>query len=339
MKLVLPEKTRKFALFLRKGVSDVFYPNRFGVSARYPHHNAWPYALDYTVEGMRAHYGITFDTEGIPIMRHDIKQGRDVAGERYYHPLKIAHHALAVYNDYLKKGTSSLADQFRTNVHYLAESAEAGPGGGVVWRVPRVLTRYGTPRGHVSSIVQGLVISALCRSYVLDSNRLHIDLARQATRVLRIPVEEGGVLARSQWGDMYEEYPAQPYSHVVNGFIFCLIGLHDLKAIGKSPEATRLFREGVETLVAVIPEWIEERWSKYDLRDVVNGEAKNYATLHYQLLHIDQMEIMYRVTGNDYFRVQKEKLKRQAKHRSFLLNVYVRKIKKYIFQSFGSGFQ
>ena len=330
MRLNLLEKVRKLALFLRKGISDVLRPNRFGVSDQYPRHDLWPYGLDYTAKEMTLHYDITFDPNGIPMMHHNVEQGMSATGKQYYHPLKIAHYALASYNDHLKEDTVSSANQFRTSVRYLAKNAELGPQGGVVWRVPRSVSRYGTPCGHVSAIVQGLVISALCRSYLLDANEAHLELAKEAMRVLRVPVEKGGVLADSRWGSMYEEYPALPYSHVINGFIFCLMGLYDLKSVSESTEAARLFHNGMQTLRAVIPQWIEASWSKYDLRDVVNGEAKNYATLHYQLLHADQMEIMYRVTGEEDFRTQKEKIEKQAENKLFLVNVYVRKVIKFI---------
>lgn len=322
-------KLKKLLFFFRKGVRDILNPGRFGVSDQYPKHDEWPYGLDYTTSEFSKRYGVKFDLNEIPMMKYDVKQGENMAGKWYYHPLKVAHYALASYNDYLK-GDHASAKPFRANVVHLTETAEEGPRGGAIWRVPRALSRYGTPRGHASAIVQGLAISALCRSYVMDGNESHLELAEEATGVLSVPVEEGGVLSNSRWGPMYEEYPAVPYSHVVNGFVFCLMGLYDLKSISENANAAQLFQEGVQTLKSVIPDWIEARWSKYDLRDVVAEEPKNYATLHYQLLHADQMEVMYRVTDDEYFYSQKKRIKKQSKNKLYLAKVYNQKVKKFI---------
>ncbi|VDN99758.1 unnamed protein product [Rodentolepis nana] len=76
----------------------------------------------------------------------------------------------------------------------------------------------------------------------------------------------------------YEEYPAVPSVFVLNGFIFSLIGLHDLsKASPVGYEngsiATELLTEGVETLARVLPLFDSGFGSFYDLRHLNPAHA------------------------------------------------------------------
>jgi hypothetical protein len=126
----------------------------------------------------------------------------------------------------------------------------------MVWPTQTRILRYNIPSGHLSAISQGVIISALIRAYLLLNDQNYLDYALKAVNILTIPIENGGLLANSKWGICYEEYPRIPYVHVVNGFIFCLIGLHDLFLITKSNDAQRLYTQGIETLKKMIPEWI-----------------------------------------------------------------------------------
>jgi heparosan-N-sulfate-glucuronate 5-epimerase len=324
----------RLTFYLKKAYRDLVDPKRFGISDDYPNNPDWPYALDYSATGMVKLYDMRRDRDGIVMMPHyiDHVDKTDDTESHYYSPLKIAHYALGVYNDHLKGGREPTLQEFFDHVDHLAENHSClnQDPDLVVWRTPTSVVRYEVGVNHVSAIVQGLVISALVRAYLLTNDAYYVELADRALGVLDVPVAEGGVRAESQWGVAYEEYPSTPYSHVINGFIFCLIGLFELSVIADSDRAQKLFDQGVNTLAQMIPVWIDDWWSKYDLRDTTNGEIINYATNHYQYLHIDQLKIIYKITGEKRFEMGASKMTDQIDGRVGALIAYLYKFRKLI---------
>lgn len=139
-----------------------------------------------------------------------------------------------------------------------------------------------------------------------------------------------GGLAKSQWGSFYEEYPAVPYSHVVNGFVFSLIGLHDSWRVLKIDLSKELFDVGVETLIKVLPFWYTSNWSKYDLRDLTNKQNVNLATHHYQCLHADLLRVLYLQSNCEDVLQYQQRTEQQLKNKWYLFLVYVNKFKSLI---------
>jgi len=204
----------KFAFYVKKAWRDFHNPIRFGVSERYPENPSWPYALDYSASRMVDIYGMRRGEDGVVMMPHyvDHLEKTDDTDTHYYSPLKIAHYALGIYNDKLKGHGPGSWSPFFAHVEYLTESYthfNNNPSQ-IVWRTPTSVARYGVDENHTSAIVQGLVISALVRAFLVSGDSSYLDLAERALGILEVPVHEGGVRAETPWGVMYEEYPADP---------------------------------------------------------------------------------------------------------------------------------
>jgi len=324
--------------FLRRAYNDLIDPNRFGVSPGYTPEwhpgTPFPYGLDYTSEGMAAYYDMIFDQDGIVMMAHYIDHLEDAGAEtHYYSPVKIAHYALGAYNDFLKTGERRYEEGFEKHAAWLVERAEPFAAGGVVWRTPSSNPKYELGVNYISAIVQGLAISALVRAFLHFDDERYLRTARAALPVLSVPVEEGGLLAESRWGPAYEEYPAQPYSHVVNGFMFCLMGLHDLISVADDQEARRLYEAGLDTLERMIPAWRLPHWSRYDLRDLTKGGRPNWATRHYHYLHIDQLELLYRQSGRPLLAETRAVFMAQLRSPINAVRIYVNKFQKLILKA------
>lgn len=101
----------------------------------------------------------------------------------------------------------------------------------------------------ISAFAQGQAISELMRAYRLSGSPGYLRAARHALNPFLHPVPAG---VTSWWGGhrWYEEYPAAHPYHVLNGFMFALVGLHDLAS--RSIPAWRLWREGLRGLIAHI---------------------------------------------------------------------------------------
>ncbi|KAG8440806.1 hypothetical protein GDO86_006517 [Hymenochirus boettgeri] len=160
--------------------------------------------------------------------------------------------------------------------------------------------------GWYSAMAQGQAISTLVRAYLLTKKPLYLDSAIKATSPFKLPSEKHGVKAvfMNKY-DWYEEYPTTPSSFVLNGFIYALLGLYDLKEtagekIGK--EAKLLYERGMESLRAMLPLYDTGSGSIYDLRHFMLGTAPNLARWDYHTTHINQLQLLASVDGSPVFR-------------------------------------
>ena len=163
------------------------------------------------------------------------------------------------------------------------------------------------PPGWYSAMAQGQSISVLVRAYLRTKRREYLDAALRSTAIFNIPSSLGGVRAmfvdRFPW---YEEYPTTPSCFVLNGFIYSLIGLYDLKTVvssGEALEATKLYDEGIVSLKAMLPLFDTGSGSVYDLRHfTLSGTAPNLARWDYHATHVNQLLLLSNIDPDPLFR-------------------------------------
>ncbi|XP_028921863.1 D-glucuronyl C5-epimerase [Ornithorhynchus anatinus] len=150
--------------------------------------------------------------------------------------------------------------------------------------------------GWYSAMAQGQAMSTLVRAYLLTKDRAFLSAALRATAPYGLPAEQRGVKAvflnRHDW---YEEYPTAPSSFVLNGFMYSLIGLYDLKETAGEKlgrEAHALYDRGMESLKAMLPLYDTGSGTIYDLRHFVLGTAPNLARWDYHTTHINQLQLL-----------------------------------------------
>lgn len=147
--------------------------------------------------------------------------------------------------------------------------------------------------GWYSAMAQGHGISTLVRAYLKSKDLVYLRTAVNALKLFEINSAQGGVKARfANSYDWYEEYPTTPSSFVLNGFIFSLFGLYDLKEIatGEPLETvTRLYEEGIKSLKAMLLMYDSGFGTFYDLRHISVGLAPNRARWDYHTVHISQL--------------------------------------------------
>ena len=142
-------------------------------------------------------------------------------------------------------------------------------------------------------MTQGLAISCLCRASLLTGKSGYRASAEAALAVFHKDVRRGGVTSSDHGQLFFEEYPTFPYHHVLNGFLYAMWGLCDLKRMGNG-DAAQLYDQGFATLVDWLPKFDMGFWSRYHLAQ----GPDNPATLHYHRLHIDQLDVMAQLSGN-----------------------------------------
>lgn len=96
-----------------------------------------------------------------------------------------------------------------------------------------------------------------------------------------------------------EEYPDDPPAHTLNGMIFGLYGLYDFFRTTKDQSCEQLLRGGIQTIKANIHRF-----------RTVNGISRyclkhpRIKSIKYHHIHIRQLKMMYKITGDkDFLRV------------------------------------
>ena len=237
---------------------------------------AYPLDLDFTLRQERLHYEPK-DAQGIPL-RVYLSVGPQ------YNPTRIAAYALAHYNRYLRTGQ----EVHRRTFFRMADWFLQAPEGRWVYTYP-----WGdlTPP-WISAMAQGEGISVLVRAWVLSGDERYLAKARQALQPLLLPLEQGGVRSALEDGSPFlEEYPTRPPDHVLNGFLYALIGLVDLQQVRADWVAPVDLEALLDTLERHLDWWDTGFWSVYDLGYRRTG-VPNLVTVSYHNLHITQLTFL-----------------------------------------------
>ncbi|MGH7804844.1 MAG: D-glucuronyl C5-epimerase family protein, partial [Candidatus Binatia bacterium] len=191
----------------------------------------------------KARYTGPFDAPGVPVLDY-----RGAVG-RQYNPIAIAQYALAWMNRQVD-GEVDAERHWRPSVEWLHANLERNEAGLSVW-----FHRFDWPYRETlrnpwfSGLAQGQGISALLRAARLTGDARYSEAAHRAYEPLETPTSRGGVLYVGESGDPWiEEYLVDPPSHILNGFLWALWGVHDMIRLGGSVGAERFFERCVVTL-------------------------------------------------------------------------------------------
>ena len=244
---------------------------------------------------------VIFDDEGIPLVQyHD--------GLKYV-PTTAFHWGLVSFSKWIATGNqSNFDDAMEVAIWAVENQSETGGWG---WFFNHSF--HGGVLGDMYSgwyggMTQGLGMSFLTRMYAETGNQSFKDAALNATELLSIPVDQGGVLRTYNGHSWYEEYPTPDAgSFVLNGYIYSLIGLYDLWTVFNSTEAGELYQNGTDSLYAMIGLFDLGCASSYDLvHHSVSGTAPNIAREGYHSLHITLISVM-NIFENDGFQTVEDR--------------------------------
>lgn len=157
-----------------------------------------------------------------------------------------------------------------------------------------------------SAMAQGHGMSLLTRAYLYTKNQAYLNAALRATNLFKIRSKDKGVMTsflnQFPW---YEEYPTAPPLLVLNGFIYSLLGLYDLKLTAGSEhgtEAAELFDQGMRSLKVMLPLYDSGSGSFYDLRHVTMHIAPNLARWDYHTLHVSLLYFLATIDQDPVFK-------------------------------------
>ncbi|HEY1462090.1 MAG TPA: D-glucuronyl C5-epimerase family protein [Terriglobales bacterium] len=282
---------RIFAAYLLPGKSQLtFWHDSPTVSSEFYAVELGPYYMDFV---RKADYPV-HDAHGIPML--------DYRGEigPQYNPISIAQWGLGNYNLFCQTQNSERRNKFILAAGWLCARLEQNAHGVWVWN-HAFDWEYRTPlkAPWYSGLAQGQGISLLVRAFQQTGEKKYLDCADRAFESFQKPMSEGGVTFTDAHGNIwFEEYIVSPPTHILNGFIWASWGIYDYFLATQNHDAYELFQIAVGTLRNNLDRYDLGFWSLYEQSGTL---LPMVASPFYHQLHIVQLRIMHRLTGEEIF--------------------------------------
>lgn len=233
--------------------------------------------------------GLKLDFRGIPHLVGLKKLGY------YPYPITVALYGLYQYQLFEETGDEKYLNSALVCGDYLLSKSSMEDGQSL-WRHNFPLKFLGISPGWICGLTQAL--GAGLFFYLKKHKKSFKGLDRMAIEPLFHHLNEGG-LANSI-GDYHflEEYPSNPPSATLNGFMYILLVL---ELLGKNGDKNSLnaYEFYFDNLKDNLHLYDARFWSFYDL-----WKMKRLASKEYHYLHIGLLERLYKITGeekiNDY---------------------------------------
>ena len=242
----------------------------------------------------KADYAGDRDASGIPLLNYRGRIGAQ------YNPIAIAQWGLGNYNLFCQSADVTRKSKFIAASDWLRDHLEPNAHGVWVWNHYfdwEYRSRLKSP--WYSGLAQGQGISLLVRAHRATGNPEYLQAAEHAFQSFCRSVEQGGVTFNDQKGNVwFEEYIVSPPTHILNGFLWAVWGVYDyFLATGKT-KPKQLFDQAVQTLRFNLSGYDLGFWSLYEQ----SGTAlPMIASRFYHRLHIVQLRVMHRLTGDSMF--------------------------------------
>lgn len=240
-------------------------------------------------------YGGGFDPSGVPMNKSD-------NGKIYYYPITIAQYCFILHAKWIENNDDNILKQLLICIKNL-DNLKTINNNTCVWYHHQIQENYKIPPPWASAMAQGEIISLYLRMYQILKDESFLNTAIQAYNYLKIDFKNGGVRRIDDNGDLwFEEYPSDPPSYVLNGFIYTIFGLYDLFRITKDLDVKKDIDSCIITLKKNLYKYDSGYWSYYDL------QKKELVRYYYQQnAHIPQLEILYKLTNELIFEKYRKK--------------------------------
>lgn len=283
---------RIFSAYLLGGKSHLTFWHE--IPAENPNASTTELGEYYMLFAEKADYQGAYDPSGIPQLDYHGHIGLQ------YNPIAIAQYGLGNYNLWRQTGDPARKQKFLLIADWLYSHLEPNAHGLAVWNHHFNWEYRDTLRAPwYSALAQGQGISLLVRAHKETGDPRYLDAARRAFITFQRPISEGGGAFTDESGDLwFEEYIVSPPTHILNGFIWALWGIYDYFLATKVISAQNLFSRGILTLLHNLDRFDLGFWSLYEQSGT---RLPMVASTFYHRLHIEQLRIMHRLTGEDTF--------------------------------------
>jgi heparosan-N-sulfate-glucuronate 5-epimerase len=272
--------------------------------------NATPLTLSeyYMQFAEKADYQGAYDSSGVPQLDYHGHIGVQ------YNPIAIAQYGLGNYNLFRSTADPVRRMKFLLAADWLCSHLEKNPQGLDVWNHHFDWEYRDTLKAPwYSALAQGQGISMLVRAHKESRDSRYMDAAQRALASFYVPTAGGGVAFTDERGDLwFEEYIVSPPTHILNGFIWASWGIYDYFLATEHPAARELFSAAVRTMLHNLDRYDLGFWSLYEQSGT---RLPMVASSFYHQLHIVQLRIMHRLTGEEAFARVADRWERYSRSR------------------------
>jgi len=263
-----------------------------------------PFITDYSLtEKYLTHdkeYVTKFKDTGVFFDENDVPFNNFRWGGPYRYSVTIGHHGLSCLSRYIAhQNKKELVTAHNVCKYLISNQSSCGS-----WLVefdhewfPQRCDKLKAP--WTSAMGQGLCISLLSRylelqkkgkvieDLYLEDNALLFTALNGAEPYKKLTTAGGVASKLFKEHLFFEEYPTQPGSHVLNGFIYSLLGLYDLWLASQNKHAYELYKKGINTLHECLKFYDLGVATAYDLTHLTTiDNPPNIARYNYHFIHV-----------------------------------------------------
>lgn len=240
-------------------------------------------------------YSGPFDDQGIPVL--------DYTGEigKQYNPCASSQYALGWFQLWRRGKYENARKIFFELADWLCATQALEDGKGY-WLYHFDMDAYGVTAPWKSGLAQAQAVSVLCRAVKFaeddDCKARYEKALTCGFSGLIENVDEGGLLLTEGQDVWIEEVVAARRAAILDGCMFALFGVRDYADLTNSTEAEKVFEDGCSTIVRYLPTFDLGYWSRADL---YQDNPPPPASQFYHNLHVNQLKVLYALTGEDEF--------------------------------------
>jgi heparosan-N-sulfate-glucuronate 5-epimerase len=298
---------RIFAAYLSPGTSQLtFWHDHPQVNPNATSNQLGEYYMPFSE---KADYAGHYDDAGIPMLDYHGQIGLE------YNPIAIAQWGLGNYNQFRRSENQERKNKFLAAADWLCAHLEQNSAKVWVWN-HHFNWEYRTPlhAPWYSGLAQGQGISLLVRAHAETGVHQYLEAAECAFISFQKSTDEGGVSFIDDRGDLwFEEYIVTPPTHILNGFIWAMWGVYDYFLATGDAAAQRLFAKAVRTLRSHLDDYDLGFWSLYEQSGT---RLPMVASPFYHQLHVVQLRVTHRLTGDESFATYADRWEGYARSRS-----------------------
>ncbi|MEG3225090.1 MAG: hypothetical protein BME94_06095 [Methanobacteriales archaeon Met13] len=151
-----------------------------------------------------------------------------------------------------------------------------------------------------SSYSQGMAAGLYAQAYNKTKDKKYLDQSNLLFSSFKIPLNEGGFITPTKFGNWFLEYNFKPDHLILNGHIITMKGIYNYYQVTGDPFALELFKNGTTSVKNILPPMDSGDWSYYAL---TGKDAKPAwkASEYYHGLDVELLKWLYATTGDVFF--------------------------------------
>jgi D-glucuronyl C5-epimerase C-terminus len=214
-----------------------------------------------------------------------------------YNPVALEERALKYYEEFITEGNASAKLFLLHAAQWLIDHA-SDRGNYSLWEYSFPWPYYAClSPPYASGIAQALGMEVLMLAHKITQNSKYIEAAKKSFGAFLIDYNEGGIATKTKDDSLIFQELAKstyPETDIFNGHMLALISLLKYYKYTNDSVVNDVATKGINYLKNYIHTYDASSWSYFDHTHI-------YANENYHLIHIDLLQILYKMTHEPIF--------------------------------------